>query len=177
MSAATKRKHVTKEIISEFPPLPDPPQLFVARILTGRGNNLHLVEAALNREKNIENASSAVDSSLPQFLVSMPVKFRKNFWVKRGDFILCAPIDEGDKVKAEIVRVLYKDDVRYIRGQGRWPKEFENIDGENEKTDSDSDMFPKSSDEDEEEDEKEDADERSNGNSTNLSQSIKDSER
>ena len=48
------------------------------------------------------------------YLVSMPTKFRKNVWIKRGDYCIVEPIEEGDKVKAEIVRILYK--VRIIRG-------------------------------------------------------------
>ena len=36
----------------------------------------------------------------------MPTKFRKNVWIKRGDFVMVQPIDEGDKVKAEIVHIL-----------------------------------------------------------------------
>ena len=47
------------------------------------------------------------------YLVSMPTKFRKNVWIKRGDYCIVEPIEEGDKVKAEIVRILYK--VRIIR--------------------------------------------------------------
>ena len=42
------------------------------------------------------------------YLVSMPNKFRKNVWIKRGDYCIVEPIEEGDKVKAEIVRILYK---------------------------------------------------------------------
>lgn len=147
MSAATKRKHITKEIVNEFPPLPNPPQIFVARILSGRGNNLHLVEAALDecdRSEFDHRTEKEKSNSLPQFLVSMPVKFRKSFWVKRGDFILCSPIEEGDKVKAEIVRVLYKDDVRYIRDQGQWPKDFDD-DRNDSRPDPNDDMFPPSS--------------------------------
>ena len=41
----------------------------------------------------------------------MPNKFRKSVWVRRGDFVVVEPIPEGDKVKAEIARVLYKDQV------------------------------------------------------------------
>ena len=36
----------------------------------------------------------------------MPTKFRKNVWIKRGDYVLVQPIEEGDKVKAEIVQIL-----------------------------------------------------------------------
>lgn len=55
----------------------------VVRVLAGRGNNLHEVEAA----------------SGDCYLVSMPAKFRRNVWVKRGDYVLVEQIPEGDKVK------------------------------------------------------------------------------
>lgn len=88
MSRATKRKHVTKEA-QENLALPTKVQSIV-RLVDSRGNNLHEV----------------VDSSDEHYLVSMPVKFRQNIWVKRGDFVLVEPIPEGDKVKAEIVKIL-----------------------------------------------------------------------
>ena len=30
------------------------------------------------------------------------------------------PIEEGDKVKAEIVHILYKDQIKYIQEEGMW---------------------------------------------------------
>ena len=87
MSKATKRKHVAKEI--QDLTIPTETQLIV-RIIQSRGNNLHEV----------------VDPTGSQYLVSMPTKFRRNIWVKRGDFVLVEPISEGDKVKAEIVKIL-----------------------------------------------------------------------
>ena len=51
----------------------------------------------------------------------MPTKFRKNVWIKRGDFCIVEPIEEGDKVKAEIVRILYKDQIRHIKSENSWP--------------------------------------------------------
>ena len=51
----------------------------------------------------------------------MPTKFRKNVWIKRGDFCIVEPIEEGDKVKAEIVRILYKDQIRFIKSENSWP--------------------------------------------------------
>ena len=59
------------------------------------------------------------------FLVSMPTKFRKNVWIKRGDFVLVSPIEEGDKVKAEIITILYKDQIKYIKNEKLWPEGFE----------------------------------------------------
>lgn len=106
MSAATKRKHVVKEVLDDYV-LPEGNQQIV-RVSAGRGNNLHEVVTE-NDEK---------------FLVSMPTKFRKNVWIKRGDFVLIEPIDEGDKVKAEIISILYKDQIKYIKEEGKWPEGF-----------------------------------------------------
>lgn len=55
----------------------------------------------------------------------MPTKFRKNIWVKRGDYILVEPILEGDKVKAEIVKIMNKDSIKFYKENNVWPKEFD----------------------------------------------------
>lgn len=107
MSKTTKIKHVTKEVLEEYV-LPKDHQQIV-RILSGRGNNLHEVETP----------------SGDTFLVSMPSKFRKNIWVKRGDFVIVEPIEEGDRVKAEIAYILYRDQIKYIKEEGQWPKAFD----------------------------------------------------
>lgn len=90
MSKATKRKHVVKEIKEDLN-VPLDSQSIV-RLVASRGNNLHEVSNSLG-----EN-----------YLVSMPTKYRKNIWIKRGDFVLVEPIAEGDKVKGEIVKILTK---------------------------------------------------------------------
>ncbi|CAK6976248.1 probable RNA-binding protein EIF1AD [Scomber scombrus] len=58
------------------------------------------------------------------FLVSMPTKFRKNIWIKRGDYVIVDPIEEGEKVKAEISFILYKDHIQYLQKQQLWPESF-----------------------------------------------------
>ena len=73
-------------------------------MLGGRGNNLHEIET----------------SDGEKYLVSMPTKFRKNVWIKRGDFVLIQPIEEGEKVKAEIFAILYSPQIKYIQSQGQW---------------------------------------------------------
>lgn len=37
-----------------------------------------------------------------------------------GDYVLIDPIEEGDKVKGEIVTILYKDQIKYIKAEGLW---------------------------------------------------------
>ena len=116
MSSSTKKKHVMAEVLDEFE-VPKESETIV-RIVGGKGNNLHMVE----------------DAAHDQFLVSMPRKFRRSVWVKRGDFVVVHPIEEGDKVKAEIVKVLYKEQIKYIKEEGKWPKGFAGVDDESKKT-------------------------------------------
>ncbi|XP_023174902.1 probable RNA-binding protein EIF1AD [Drosophila hydei] len=103
----TRRKHVLKEMMEDDYSLPTEQQQIV-RVVSSRGNNLHEVEAA-----TAEN-----------FLVSMPNKFRKNVWVKRGDYILVEPIEEGDKVKAEISKILTPEHIKEYTKAGIWPERF-----------------------------------------------------
>uniref|UniRef100_A0A0B7ANH4 RNA-binding protein EIF1AD n=1 Tax=Arion vulgaris TaxID=1028688 RepID=A0A0B7ANH4_9EUPU len=106
MSATTKKKHVTKEVLEEFP-LPDWSRKVV--MVTGsKGNNLHEVKTPTGEV----------------FLVSMPTKFRKHVWIKRGDYILVDPIEEGGKVKAEISHILFKEQIKHIQEHGKWPEAF-----------------------------------------------------
>merc|ERR1712018_129712 len=120
MSQSTKRKHVTKEVLDEFR-LPENNEKIV-QVLAGRGNNLHEVyDPSLQSEKGID---SEIEANTKKYLVSMPTKFRKNVWIKRGDFVVVEPIAEGDKVKAEIVQILYKEQIKYIKDEGQWPSQF-----------------------------------------------------
>lgn len=107
MSRATKRKHVLLEVLQDDFSNPTADQQIV-KVLSSRGNNLHEIQAP--------------DGST--FLVSMPTKFRRNVWIKRGDYVLVEPIKEGDKVKAEIVRVLTPEHVRCFNKEGVWPTAF-----------------------------------------------------
>jgi probable RNA-binding protein EIF1AD len=61
----------------------------------------------------------------------------------QGDFVIIEPIEEGDKVKAEIINILNKDHIRYIKSENLWPKEFETIKN-NQNNDTNDDMFPPS---------------------------------
>lgn len=70
----------------------------------------------------------------------MPTKFRKNIWVKRGDYVLVEPIAEGDKVKAEIVKIMNKDSIKYYKENNVWPKEFEDSKKESN-VDDDDELF------------------------------------
>ncbi|KAJ8338033.1 hypothetical protein SKAU_G00369990 [Synaphobranchus kaupii] len=106
MSQATKRKHVVKEVLGDFVTPTESQQ--IVRVLGSPGNNLH----------------EAVTAHGQRFLVSMPTKFRKNIWIKRGDFVIVDPIEEGEKVKGEISFILYKEQIRHLQTTGFWPEGF-----------------------------------------------------
>ncbi|XP_039567173.1 probable RNA-binding protein EIF1AD, partial [Passer montanus] len=76
----------------------------LSQVLGTPGNNLHEVETAEGT----------------RFLASMPPRFRRHIWIKRGDFLLVDPILEGSKVKAEISLVLLPPHVRSLQRQGLW---------------------------------------------------------
>ncbi|CAG5125813.1 unnamed protein product [Candidula unifasciata] len=134
MSATTKKKHVTKEVLEEYP-LPEGGRQ-VVRVTAARGNNLHEVETA-NKET---------------FLVSMPTKFRKHVWIKRGDYILVEPIEEGGKVKAEISHILFREQIKHIKDKGLWPEAFLDKPAQQDESMISSDLLPPSESEDSDED-------------------------
>ncbi|XP_050078635.1 probable RNA-binding protein EIF1AD [Anopheles maculipalpis] len=152
MSRVTKIKHVLKEQEADDFDVPKENQQIV-RIVASRGNNLHEVETAQDGEE--------------RFLVSMPVKFRKNVWIKRGDYVLVEPIEEGNKVKAEICRILTPEHVKVFEKEGVWPRKFskkrdaeEDLDEDGLFRNTNRKFMAQSSDDDDEEDtEDEDEDE------------------
>ncbi|XP_075044817.1 putative RNA-binding protein EIF1AD isoform X2 [Mixophyes fleayi] len=113
MSKATKRKHVVKEVLLDY--VQPTENQRIVRVLGSPGNNLHEIETAEGE----------------RFLASMPTKFRKNIWIKRGDFLIVDPIAEGEKVKAEIYFIIYKDHQRLLQKEGLWPQRFNTEDTEN----------------------------------------------
>lgn len=122
MSRINRQKHVMNELMEgDFDP-PAENQQF-ARILKSRGNNLHEVEPAVFVAE-IKDNSDEEESSASTFLVSMPTKFRKNIWVKRGNFVVIEMIAEGQKVKGEIVRILLPEHVKEFKKDGIWPAKF-----------------------------------------------------
>lgn len=42
------------------------------------------------------------------------------FAFPKGDYVIVDPIEEGEKVKAEISFILYKDHVQYLQKQQYW---------------------------------------------------------
>ncbi|RXG73580.1 putative RNA-binding protein EIF1AD [Armadillidium vulgare] len=89
-----------------------------------------------------------VTPSGEEFLVSMPPKFRKHIWVKRGSYVIAEEIPEGNKVKAEIVRILLQDQIKYFKENSVWPEAFNDEENALKNYKIDEDLLPKSSDSD-----------------------------
>lgn len=131
MSKVNKRKHVMKEMeLNDFEPPMENQQ--IVRVVGSRGNNLHEVEspepivqatsgAAADDDNDDDNKEPTATDT---FLVTMPNKFRRNIWIKRGDFVIIESITEGKKVKGEIVRILLPHTVHEFKKLGIWPEKF-----------------------------------------------------
>lgn len=54
-------------------------------------------------------------------IVHVCLQFESNkFCLFKGDYVIVDPIEEGEKVKAEISFILYKDHVQYLQKQQLW---------------------------------------------------------
>eukprot|EP00124_Ichthyophonus_hoferi_P003239 Ihof_evm1s270 gene=Ihof_evmTU1s270 len=110
MSKATKMKYVAKEILEEFP---EPDQLHPIMkvqlpVVSSLGNNLHGLESPTG-EKVLSN---------------MPAKFQKRVWIKKGDYVIIEYVKEITKVQADIVHILYTDQIKHLKKRGLWPQEW-----------------------------------------------------
>ena len=103
MSAYTKRKHVSKEV-EEFDDLPN--DRAIVKIVCGKGNNLHLVQTDNGEE----------------YLVSMPTKFRKYVWVKRGELIgstTCVTWPSKTRGANCLIRFVFHQATSYLLSQSK----------------------------------------------------------
>ncbi|XKL61225.1 hypothetical protein PGB90_008282 [Kerria lacca] len=108
MSASTKKKHVINEMLDDHCYIRNNQQL--VKVLSTKGNHLYEV-------KSIKNEI---------FLVSMPSKFRNTVWIKAGSYVIVETIDEGKKVKGEIVYILLKHHIKQMKKEKNWPAQFDN---------------------------------------------------
>ena len=75
---------------------------------------------------NIENWQNApwnpTQNAGPAANMTIVSKFSFTFayLLHIGDYVLVTPIEEGDKVRAEIISILYKEQIKYIKEEGKW---------------------------------------------------------
>lgn len=113
-------------------PVLDPLTDFYAKVVESRGKGQFLV--SLPKASDSSESSDAADSSdvrssdtstnsSSTLLVYMPPKFRNALWIRRGSFVIVKKYEED---KGELVHILSTEQIKEIRREGRWPKEFEN---------------------------------------------------
>ena len=93
------------------PLLDDPSTDFYAKVIESRGKGQFLVSL------------SSTDSKSTTMLVYMPPKFRNALWIRRGSFVIVKKYEDD---KGELVHVLSTEQIKEIKRDGKWPKEFEN---------------------------------------------------
>ncbi|KAJ3052647.1 putative RNA-binding protein eif1ad [Rhizophlyctis rosea] len=105
------RKQTARQVLTELP-LPTDAQL-VGKVLETRGGGVYDVvyyDKLGNEQKT---------------LISLPTKFRKLIWVKRGSYIIFELLDAKTKIEGEIVHVLFPEHIKNLRNQGLWPSHFD----------------------------------------------------
>jgi probable RNA-binding protein EIF1AD len=143
----SKRNHVIKSALQEYA---EPP-----------GEDEHICKALGSR------GSNKIDVELPDghtALVILPARFHKKIWIRKGSFVIVKAVrdeeEEGERFfTGEIVRVLLKDDVKYLKtlkkdGKDVWPSRFSTPEDvstmfQELEVDSETDSDSASSDEDE----------------------------
>ena len=111
-----RKSHVIASALMEYAEPPDASKgEYICRALGSRGSN-------------------KIDVELPdghQALVILPAKFHKKIWIGKGTFVIVQASDDGidedgkRSFNGEIVRVLMKDDEKYLKSLGSvWPERF-----------------------------------------------------
>lgn len=108
------RKGVTNEVLNGTP-VPEEGEL-VVQVKGSRGGNV--IEIVC--EDGTEG------------LATLPTKFRKLVWVKRGDYLIVSGADadievsngKSAAIQYRVAHVLYKDQMRHIKAKGLWPEGF-----------------------------------------------------
>ncbi|UYV63391.1 EIF1AD [Cordylochernes scorpioides] len=136
-SYVNKLKRANKEYVSYF--LPEGNQSIV-QVVECRANNLHMV------------ATPEGD----RYLASMPKILRNMVWLRRGQYLIVEPVEEGREVKAIICHVLFQHHIEHIADNNLWPKEFSTALNP-KKSNCPLPLPPCSSDEEEEEEKEEDS--------------------
>mmetsp|Transcript_16932 Transcript_16932/g.19492 ORF Transcript_16932/g.19492 Transcript_16932/m.19492 type:complete len:533 (+) Transcript_16932:173-1771(+) len=112
------RKHLTDSVLNDFPEPKD--NELIVKVVATRGSN----------QFDICTPSSVGSSEL----AILPTKFHKLVWVKRNDYVIAQYVvdDNDDKKKGGIrfmiQHILYKEQIKHLKSNNLWPKEFMNDD-------------------------------------------------
>ena len=84
-----------------------------AKVVESRGKGQFLV-----------TLPTSTDAHSESLLVYMPPKFRNALWIRRGSFLIIRRYDSSASSQNELLHVLSPDQIKEIKKDGGWPKEF-----------------------------------------------------
>jgi len=106
------RKHITLDSLQNFPtPSPDEK---VVQVIELRGSNV----------------CEIVHTNGDHVLCTIPKKFHKLIWIKKGNYLIVRNPPElanlgNRKIKAVVLHVLFPPQIKYLVKENLWPKEFQ----------------------------------------------------
>ena len=145
MSSITKKKYVVSEALQRYE-LPDDKH-YIVKVGFHRDRSIDDIDFAGRRAtwkqpsrschtgwndvlSHHANEISTNDFHQTRFVEPMGLCWSTFGLFDLGDYVLVEDIEEGDKVKAEIIQILLKDNIKYIRSQNCWSVDIERSDDE-----------------------------------------------
>ena len=97
------KRSISQKALRELPQISQ--DQCIAKVIETKGGGLFQIESALDH----------LD------LVSLPSKFQKLLWVRRGTYVVVQPDSESKtKINGEIVHVLLPGDIKDLKNLGLW---------------------------------------------------------
>lgn len=139
------RKHLTDNVLNEYPEPNVCEGDAIAQIQSSRGGNLFdLIVAPAAIDMGGDSSSSIVSrQSLKSQLAILPTKYHKLVWIKRGDYVIVesgavtAPEEESEDnglnkngddgnsgIRYLIKHILYKKQISHLKERQLWPTIF-----------------------------------------------------
>ena len=87
-----------------------------AKVVESRGKGQFLV--------SLPTTTTTVTDTPVTLLAYMPPKFRNALWIRRGSFVIIRKYEEGINESNELVHVLSVEQIKEIKREGKWPKDF-----------------------------------------------------
>jgi translation initiation factor IF-1 len=97
------------------------------KILQSQSESLQLIDEEIGRIScSLGNNLFECELKDKKVVVQLIPKLVKTIWIKKKSFVLVSLYEgQGLKVGGEIVRVLFSEDIKMLKKEGRWPSELE----------------------------------------------------
>ena len=97
------RKFISQKALSELPEVSD--TQCICKVTETRGGGVF----------QVSGPNPLLD------LVTLPSKFNRLIWVRRGTYVIVEPdLEAKAKIRGEIVHILLPQDIKELKGLGKW---------------------------------------------------------